>query len=510
VSTAAPVYLDYAATTPVRPEVAALLADWLARPGNAGSQHAPGRAAAAAVAAARAQVAALVGAAPADIVFTSGATESNNLALQGWLRGVARRRKTRPHAVVTSCAHKAVLEPLRGLAREGVIALTVLDPDRDGRLAPAVLAAALTPDTALFSLLLVNNETGVIQDLPALAAVCGGAGLVLHVDAAQAAGRLPLSVDGVGFLSLSGHKLGGPPGIGALYVAPGLRADLSPLQVGGGQERGLRAGSLPVPLIAAFGLACTIAGREREAEALRLAGLRDRLWQALRGLPGVVLNGHREARVPGILNLTFAGVEGEALFTALPGLALSTGSACSSATGEPSYVLRALGRDSELAQASLRLSFGWATTEHDIDVAAAAVQQAVTRLQGLAPFAPLPVGDWLEPGARIGVGEAGGVRLGTWVRFLLRHDGARIVAARCQAYGCPAVLAACERVLARLPATALAAPDAGNPEEWRTGVDAPIEKLGRMLIIEDALRSSCRDALDRSAEGAPKTPWPSP
>src|SRR5690606_7103739 len=285
-----PVYLDYAATAPVLPEVAARMAEVLAMGlGNAASDHAAGRAARELVEAARAEVAALAGCDPADIVFTSGATESNNLAIVGTARA-AMARGARPHLVSLATEHKSVLEPLRMLAAEGC-ALTLLKPDADGVLPADVLAAAIRPETCLVTLLHVNNETGVAQDIPALAAVCAGRGVPLHVDAAQSAGKLPLTARDIALLSFTAHKLGGPQGIGALYVAPAHRGRLKPRMLGGGHERGLRAGTLATHQIAGFGLACRLAAARREREAARLTALRERLWQGLADLPGVLRNG---------------------------------------------------------------------------------------------------------------------------------------------------------------------------------------------------------------------------
>ncbi len=475
-----PIYLDYAATVPVEPRVAERMAEVLAmRLGNASAGHAGGRAARALIDAARAQIAALVGAEPADIVLTSGATESNNLAITGTVQA-ARGRGAAAHVVTLATEHKSVLEPVRALARAGM-PVTILKPDQQGVLQPDVLAAALREETCLVSLLHVNNETGVAQDLPALAAVCASRGVPLHIDAAQSAGKLPLALDGIALLSCTAHKLGGPQGVGALWVAPSHRGHLRPQMLGGGHERGLRAGTLATHQIVGFGLAAQIAAQRREGEAARLTALRERLWNGLADLPGVRRNGRPGA--PHILNVSFTGVEGESLFTGLPGLLLSTGSACNSASGEPSYVLRALGRDSEQAQSSLRLSIGCATTEAHIDSALSQVREVHARLWNASPARP-PVA--AGPGERW-LGEAGAERLGTWVRVELRAEGGTVRAARLQVYGCPHTAAVCNLLEQRLPGRPLAALAPGSPEEWRTTVGAPVEKLGRFLIIEDAL-----------------------
>lgn len=482
-----PIYLDHAATAPVDPRVAACMAGVLGqRLGNAAASHAAGHAALALVEQARADVAALVGADPRDILFTSGATESNNLAIEGTLRAAQRLHGAAACEVVTlSTEHKSVLEPVRRLTHCGVRSI-ILQPDHEGRLAPEALAAVLTAQTRLVTLLHVNNETGVAQDLAALAEVCAARDVPLHIDACQSAGKLPLDVAGLAMVSFTAHKLGGPQGIGALYVSPDHRGYLAPLLVGGGQERGLRAGTLATHQIAGFGLACRLAREALPETARRLVALRERLWKGLSALPGVRLNGHPLRHAPHILNLGFEGVEGESLFRALPDLMLSTGSACNSASAEPSYVLRALGRDTQQAQASLRFSFGPATTEAEID---AAIAQVAARYQGLrriSPAQPPPEFAIGACGLRY-LGEAGSVRLGTWVRFAAHVEGGFVKAAAVQVYGCPETRAACELVCERLVDQPATGPEVGTPEQWRIVVGAPVEKLGRMLIIEDAL-----------------------
>ena len=492
------VYLDYAATTPVDPRVAQRMAEVLAMPlGNAASAHAPGQRAHALVEAARAQVAQLIGAAAEHVVFTSGATEANNLAITGTMRlALTRAMKSRapaPHVVTLATEHKSVLEPVRALQSQGAN-VSILEPRADGLLDPAVLAAAIRPETALVSLLHVNNETGVVQDVAAIATLCAQRQVPLHIDACQSAGKLPLSLEGVALLSLTAHKIGGPQGIGALYVSPAHRGRIAPQMLGGAHERGLRAGTLAVHQIAGFGLAAELAAAGRATEAVRVAGLRDQLWQGLKDLPEVLLNGHATARAPHILNVTFPGVEGESLFTALPELALSTGSACNSRSAEPSFVLRALGRDSELAQSSLRFSLGRGTSEAEIDAAIAAVRRAHAALwnlspaRGVASASPAPAGT----ATQLLCGEAGAQRLGTWIRFVIEVENATVREARVQVYGCPHTIAACNHVRQQLPGRALDALQPGTPEQWRQAVNAPVEKLGRMLIIEDALASIAR------------------
>jgi cysteine desulfurase len=480
VSVAAPIYLDYAATTPVDPRVARLMTSVLEKGlGNPAANHASGAEASALIETARAQVAALIGARTNEIHFTSGATESNNLAIQGVMRAA---RSGAAHVITLSTEHKSVLEPVRVLGRQGV-AISILNPDAQGRLSPEALREAMRPDTQLVTLLHVNNETGVAQDLEALKTVCAQRQVKLHIDASQSAGKLDLSLEGIDLLSFTAHKLGGPQGIGALYVADRCRGFIQAQIVGGGHERGLRAGTLATHQIAAFGLAAELARRNRESESMRIAALRDRLWQGLSTLPGVMLNGHPSARAPGILNVSFAGVEGESLFTSLPGLILSTGSACNSRSAEPSYVLRALGRDTQLAQSSLRFSLGRGTTEAQIDAALVAIRQVHEKLWAQSPARPVPAA---TAGQRL-VGEAGAASLGTWVRFALNLQTGTVKDARVQVYGCPHTVAACHEVARRLAGQVPGQFAVGTPDQWRVAVRAPIEKLGRMLIIEDAL-----------------------
>jgi cysteine desulfurase len=391
-----PVYLDHAATTPVDPRVAAAMAQCLTAEGTFGNpasvSHAFGDAAAALVETARAQVAASVGAAPAEVIWTSGATEANNLALFGVAEYY---REQGRHIITARTEHKAVLDPCRELERRGW-QVTYLAPDRGGLIHPDQVAAALRADTVLVSIMHVNNEIGVIQDVAAIGALCAKhAGARLHVDAAQSIGKCAVDFARVGadLMSLSAHKAYGPKGIGALLVARGhgrgggsngARApvQLRALQFGGGQEQALRAGTVATHQVVGMGLAFELAGAARESEAGRLTALRERLWRGLATLGGVFRNGAADHSVPHLLNVSFEGVEGESLVAAVRDrLAVSTGSACTSALKEPSYVLRALGRDDVLSESSLRFGLGRFTLERDIDEAVAAVTQAVTRLR---------------------------------------------------------------------------------------------------------------------------------
>ncbi|SDK23131.1 aminotransferase class V-fold PLP-dependent enzyme [Billgrantia gudaonensis] len=377
------VYLDYAATTPVDPRVAEAMSRHLTLDGifanPASRSHMLGWQAEQVVESARRQVADAIGADPREIVWTSGATEADNLALTGFLR--ANRGRGR-HLVTSVVEHKAVVDTAAALESEGY-EVTWLTPGRDGRVTPEQLGEALRPDTVLVSLMAVNNELGCIHDLAALAEVAHAGGAAFHVDAAQAVGRIPLDVErlGIDLLSLSGHKLYGPKGIGALYVrrSPDLR--LEALIHGGGHERGMRSGTLPTHQIAGMGEAIALTVAEGEADQARITALRDRLLAGLSDLDGIHRNTDLAVAVPNILNLAFEGVDGESLLMALRDVALSTGSACNSASVEPSYVLKGIGVPRSLALASLRFSFGRFTTEADIDQALASLHHALTGLR---------------------------------------------------------------------------------------------------------------------------------
>jgi len=377
-----PVYLDNQATTPCDPRVLAAMLPWFTeRFGNPHSaEHAMGREAEDAVEAARAQVAALVGAEPREIVLTSGATEANNIAIKGAARHAAGMGDPRRRLVGVATEHKCVLQSLADLAAEGFEPV-FLPVRADGLLDPAVLAEALATPTLLVSVMAVNNETGVVQDVAALAGIARAHGALFHTDAAQAAGKIPLDVAamGIDLLSLSGHKLYGPKGVGALYVRRRPRVRLTPLFSGGGQERGLRSGTLPTPLVVGLGLACELARREMDADNARIAALRDRLAARLDALtPGIVRNGSEIARIAGNLNLTFPAARAADLMRRSPDLCVSTGSACSSAEIEPSYVLRAMGIDAEAAARSLRIGIGRFTSAAEVDYAVAALAAAHT------------------------------------------------------------------------------------------------------------------------------------
>ena len=384
-----PVYLDNNATTRVDPRVvAALLPYFTEHYGNAASRHhAFGRRAEEAVETAREQVAALIGASAREIVFTSGATESVNLALKGFA-ALARSLKKGDHIVTAATEHHAVLDSCKRLARDG-FSVTILPVDHFGRVTAEQIAAALTERTILVSIMGANNEVGTLAPIAEIGRLCKQRGVVFHTDAVQIVGKLPVDVEamGVDLLSLSAHKMYGPKGVGALYVRrrePHVR--LEPLIDGGGHERGLRSGTLPVPLIVGLGAACQLCGEEMSTEAERLRGLRDQLRQGiLENLEGTFLNGDPTDRLPGNLNISFADVTGEALLMSLKNLAVSSGSACTSANPEPSYVLRALGVSDEPARSSLRFGLGRFTSSAEIEFAIAEVVREVNRLRALNP-----------------------------------------------------------------------------------------------------------------------------
>jgi cysteine desulfurase len=326
---------------------------------------------------ARTQVAAVLNADPREIVWTSGATESDNLALKGVAEGAERR-----HIITSAIEHKAVLDTCEYLAGKG-FRITYLQPGRDGIIRPEQVAEALDDDTLIVSIMHVNNETGVINDVAAIGAICRAHGVLMHTDAAQSFGKLPLDVQSmaIDMISISGHKIYGPKGVGALYIRREPPVHLTPLIHGGGHERGMRSGTLATHQIVGLGEAAAIMMRERVREHERLLALRARLWSHLKQVPGSVLNGSEEDRLPGLINVGFEGVDGETLLMALDDVAVSSGSACTSASVEPSYVLRALGVDDDLAHASLRFTVGRFTTEAEVDYAAGRVAEVVTRLR---------------------------------------------------------------------------------------------------------------------------------
>lgn len=383
--TARSVYLDHAATTPIDAAVAAAMAECMQLSGafaNPSSTHAFGREAAARVSAARAQVAERIGAEPESIVFTSGATESDNLALRG---AMAARRDRGAHLVTSITEHKAVLDTAKLLAERGA-SVTWLACDSDGRIDPAVLDDVLTDQTVLVSVMHVNNETGVVQDIAALGERCRARNVLFHTDAAQSVGKIPLAVNRipVDIVSLTAHKLHGPKGVGALYVRPGV--SLAPLQYGGEQERGLRPGTLPTHQVVGMGEAFARADPATDSAHLRV--LRERLWEGLAKIDGVRRNGSATHSSPHVLNVAFPGVSGETLRLAIEEIAVSAGSACNAETLESSHVLTAMGLSDALAESSIRFSVGRDTTLAEIDYAVRRTTEAVNHLRGFASSAP--------------------------------------------------------------------------------------------------------------------------
>jgi cysteine desulfurase len=381
-----PIYMDYGATTPCDPRVVDAMIPWLREHfGNPASRsHAWGWEAEEAVEKAREQVAALIAADPREIVWTSGATESINLALKGAAHFYASRGK---HLVTVKTEHKAVLDTMRELERQG-FEVTYLEVQEDGLLDLEKFKAALRKDTILASVMFVNNEIGVIQDIPALGAMCRERGIVFHVDAAQATGKVAIDIGKlpVDLMSLASHKTYGPKGIGALYVRRKPRVRLEAQMHGGGHERGMRSGTLPTHQCVGMGKAFEIARMEMGAEVERIRMLQRRLLDGIADIEQVFINGHLERRVPHNVNASFNFVEGESLIMGVKGIAVSSGSACTSASLEPSYVLRALGRSDELAHSSLRMTIGRFTTEKDIDTAAALLRERVAKLRDLSPL----------------------------------------------------------------------------------------------------------------------------
>ena len=381
-----PIYMDYGATTPVDPRVVDAMVPWLREHfGNPASRsHAWGWEAEEAVETARGHVAALIGADPREIVWTSGATESNNLAIKGAAHFYQSKGK---HLITVKTEHKAVLDTMRELERQG-FEVTYLDVQEDGLLDLDALKAAIRPDTVLLSVMFVNNEIGVIQDMAAIGAICREKGVIFHVDAAQATGKVEIDLQTlpVDLMSLASHKTYGPKGIGALYVRRKPRVRLEAQMHGGGHERGMRSGTLPTHQCVGMGEAFRIAKEEMAQDLAKARALQKRLIDGLKDLEQVFFNGDLVQRVPHNLNVSFNYVEGESLIMGIKGLAVSSGSACTSASLEPSYVLRALGRSDELAHSSLRITVGRFTTEEEIDYAIATIRQNVDKLRELSPL----------------------------------------------------------------------------------------------------------------------------
>ncbi len=383
-----PIYFDYAATTPVDPRVAQKMSECLMTEGNFGNpasrSHKFGWEAEEAVEVARRQVADLVNCDPREIVWTSGATESDNLAIKGVAHFYKKKGK---HLITSKIEHKAVLDTCRHLERDG-FEVTYLEPGEDGLVRADQVQQAIREDTILVSIMHVNNEIGVCNDVAAIAEVCRQAKVLFHVDAAQSAGKLPIDLSSwkVDLMSFSAHKVYGPKGVGALYVRRKPRVRLEAQMHGGGHERGMRSGTLATHQLVGMGEACRIAKVEMQIEAARILALRKRLWNGFKDMEEVYANGDLHLHVPGIINISFNFVEGESLIMSLPEIAVSSGSACTSASLEPSYVLRALGMNDELAHSSLRFSVGRFTTEQDVDQAIEQVRAAVEKLRDLSPL----------------------------------------------------------------------------------------------------------------------------
>ena len=383
-----PIYMDYSATTPVDERVAEKMAQCLTKQGHFGNpasrSHPFGWHADELVEQARDNVANLIGANSKEIVWTSGATESDNLAIKGAARFNVKKGK---HIVTVKTEHKAVLDSCRQLEREG-FEITYLDPLENGLLDLEVLKAALRDDTTVVSVMHVNNEIGVIQDIAAIGAICRERGIIFHVDAAQSPGKVAIDVEAmkVDLMSLCAHKVYGPKGIGALYVRRKPRVRLEAMIHGGGHERGMRSGTLPTHQIVGMGEAFRIAGEEMDSENKRMKELRDRLWNGLADMEEIYLNGDLEQRIPGNLNVSFNFVEGESLIMSMKDIAVSSGSACTSASLEPSYVLRAIGRNDELAHSSIRFTIGRYTTAEEVDFTIKKTREAVEKLRDLSPL----------------------------------------------------------------------------------------------------------------------------
>ena len=383
-----PIYLDYASTTPVDPAVADRMVEFLTPSGHFGNpasrSHMFGWQAEAAVEDARVDVANLIGADPREVVWTSGATEANNLAIKGCAQFNTRKGK---HIITSKIEHKAVLDTCRQLEREG-FEITYLDPDKNGLIQPQAVADALRNDTTVVSIMHVNNELGTLNDIAAIGKLCRENKVFFHVDAAQSAGKTAIDVEAmqVDMMSFSAHKIYGPKGVGALYVRRKPRVRIEAQMHGGGHERGMRSGTLPTHQIVGMGAAFKLGAEVLADESARITALRKRLWDGVSDMQEVYLNGSEQQHVPGIINISFAYVEGESLIMALRDLAVSSGSACTSASLEPSYVLRALGLNDEMAHSSIRFSIGRYTSEKDVDDAIAKVRHAVEKLRELSPL----------------------------------------------------------------------------------------------------------------------------
>ncbi len=481
--------MDYAATTPIDPRVAARMSELLAGGphGNPSSRHGPGTAAKRLVTEAAAQVAALVGLSAEEVVFTSGATESVGLAIIG----AARYRSEDGRHVITSLSeHPAGLNSCLALKQEG-FEVTCLEPDKRGLITASALRSALRSDTVLVSLMHVNNEIGVVQDIAEFAALCRGHGAWLHVDAAQGAGKRPLDMkaQGIDLLSLTAHKMYGPKGVGALCINRQRVPRIEPLLHGGGQQRSLRPGTLPTQQIAGLGLACELAAAEMHAESKRVGVLRERLWRGLEATGGVLLNGAGAELTPGILSVSVEGVESGSLVNALDGVALSLGSACSRVEDEPSAVLRCIGRAPLLAASTLRFSIGRFSTEQEIDTVCEIFGRKVPALRDLSDERPaIP-----RTSSYVTVGEAGSRNAGAWVRLEARWEGDAAVETAFRVFGPPILEQAARNAARALKSKGRELEVADWLRQVNESLQPPPEARSALLYTRDALQACLGD-----------------
>ena len=536
-----PIYMDYHATTPVDPRVLeAMLPYFKGEFGNAASKsHAFGWRAEEAVEEARAQVASLIGATPRELIWTSGATESNNLAIKGAAQFY--REKGR-HLVTVATEHKAVLDSMHALERDGWT-VTVLPVAADGRVDPAAVKAALRPDTVLVSVMHANNETGVIQPIEQIGAITRAAGVLFHCDAVQSAGKIPFDVEKaeVDLASLSAHKLYGPKGVGALYVRRKPRVRLVAQMDGGGHERGLRSGTLNVPGIVGFGAACALAAVERDAEAVRLLALRERLRAGLEaGVDLITVNGSLRHRLPGNLNISFAYVEGEAMMMAIKDVAVSSGSACTSASLEPSYVLRAMGIADEMAHSSIRFGLGRFTTEEEVDFVVGLVIAKVKKLRDMSPLYemakdgvdlshrvgqptsrvtgadmtysdklidhyenPRNVGSLDKEAADVGTGLVGAPACGDVMKLQIKVSQAGVIEdARFKTFGCGSAIASSSLVTEWVKGKTVDEAMRIKNTDVAQELDLPPVKVHCSVLAEDAIKAAITDWQRKQARAA--------
>lgn len=531
-----PIYLDYSATTPVDPRVAEKMMQFMTMDGTFGNpasrSHRFGWQAEEAVDIARNQIADLVGADPREIVFTSGATESDNLAIKGAANFYQKKGK---HIITSKTEHKAVLDTCRQLEREG-FEVTYLAPQRNGIIDLKELEAAMRDDTILVSIMHVNNEIGVVQDIAAIGEMCRARGIIYHVDATQSVGKLPIDLSQlkVDLMSFSGHKIYGPKGIGALYVRRKPRVRIEAQMHGGGHERGMRSGTLPVHQIVGMGEAYRIAKEEMATEMERLRGLRNRLWNGIKDIEEVYLNGDLEHGAPNILNVSFNYVEGESLIMALKDLAVSSGSACTSASLEPSYVLRALGLNDELAHSSIRFSLGRFTTEEEIDYTIELVRKSIGRLRDLSPLwemykqgvdlnsiewahhqsvsesgefimaysekvidhyeNPRNVGSFDNNDENVGSGMVGAPACGDVMKLQIKvNDEGIIEDARFKTYGCGSAIASSSLVTEWVKGKSLDEAQAIKNTDIAEELELPPVKIHCSILAEDAIKAAIAD-----------------